>query len=155
MTNNFTKIIAGAGTLAVALTLSMAGTALALSTKECSTKYQAAKDGGTLAGKSWNQFRKDECGTADAAAAKTTPKVDETKTAAKTQTAPPAPKSTGSAVFPNAISTKFSSQTPSKQRFHTCLEQYNTNKTSGGNGDLKWIQKGGGYYSQCNARLKS
>ncbi len=34
---------------------------------------------------------------------------------------------------------------------HTCLDQYNANKASGGNGGLKWIQKGGGYYSQCNA----
>ena len=37
---------------------------------------------------------------------------------------------------------------------HTCLDQYNANKTGGGNGDLKWIQKGGGYYSECNKRLK-
>jgi hypothetical protein len=37
---------------------------------------------------------------------------------------------------------------------HTCLDQYRANKTSGGNGDLKWIEKGGGYYSQCNKRLK-
>jgi hypothetical protein len=31
----------------------------------------------------------------------------------------------------------------------------NANKTSNGNGSLKWIQKGGGYYSECNKRLKS
>ena len=37
---------------------------------------------------------------------------------------------------------------------HTCLDQYRANKASGGNGDLKWIEKGGGYYSQCNKRLK-
>lgn len=36
---------------------------------------------------------------------------------------------------------------------HTCLDQYNTNKTGTGNGGLKWIQKGGGYYSECK-RLK-
>ena len=30
-----------------------------------------------------------------------------------------------------------------------------TNKASNGNGGLKWIQKGGGYYSECNKRLKS
>jgi hypothetical protein len=39
-------------------------------------------------------------------------------------------------------------------RMHTCLDQYNTNKTGTGNGGLKWIQKGGGYYSECNKRLK-
>ena len=36
----------------------------------------------------------------------------------------------------------------------TCLDQYHANKTSNGNGGLKWIQKGGGYYSECNKRLK-
>jgi hypothetical protein len=36
---------------------------------------------------------------------------------------------------------------------HTCLEQYKANKASGGNGSLEWIQKGGGYYSECNKRL--
>ena len=34
---------------------------------------------------------------------------------------------------------------------HTCLDQYNANKANGG---LNWIQKGGGYYSECNKRLK-
>ena len=36
----------------------------------------------------------------------------------------------------------------------TCLDQYRANKTSNGNGGLKWIEKGGGYYSECNKRLK-
>ena len=38
---------------------------------------------------------------------------------------------------------------------HTCLDQYRANKASNGNGGLKWIQKGGGYYSLCNKGLKS
>jgi hypothetical protein len=37
---------------------------------------------------------------------------------------------------------------------HTCVDQYNANKETNGNGGLKWIQKGGGYYSECNKRLK-
>ena len=37
----------------------------------------------------------------------------------------------------------------------TCLAQYKANKATNGNGGLKWIQKGGGYYSECNTRLKS
>ncbi len=28
------------------------------------------------------------------------------------------------------------------------------NKAGSGNGGLHWIQKGGGYYSECNAKLK-
>jgi hypothetical protein len=28
------------------------------------------------------------------------------------------------------------------------------NKATNANGGLKWIQKGGGYYSECNKQLK-
>ena len=40
----------------------------ALSMKECSAKYKAAKDAGTLNGMKWNDFRKAQCG-AEATAA--------------------------------------------------------------------------------------
>src|ERR1700694_1909433 len=40
--------------------------AQALTTQECSAKYQAAKAAGTLAGQKWNDSRKPQCG-ADAA----------------------------------------------------------------------------------------
>ncbi len=75
-----------------------------------------------------------------------------TTTAAKP--APAAPVATGNAVFPSAISASFSKESAGKARMHTCLAQYNANKTSNGNGGLKWIEKGGGYYSECNKRLK-
>jgi hypothetical protein len=39
-------------------------------------------------------------------------------------------------------------------RMHTCLDQYNANKVAEANGGLHWIQIGGGYYTQCNERLK-
>ena len=32
--------------------------------------------------------------------------------------------------------------------------KYNANKAANANGGLKWIVKGGGYYSECNKRLK-
>jgi hypothetical protein len=35
----------------------------------------------------------------------------------------------------------------------TCLDQYRANKAANTNAGLKWIQKGGGYYSECNRRL--
>ena len=60
----------------------------------------------------------------------------------------------GNAMFPNAISPKYSSESAGKARMHTCLDQYNANKTTNGNGGLKWIMKGGGYYSECNKHLK-
>ena len=42
-----------------------------------------------------------------------------------------------------------------KARMHTCLDQYRSNKATNNNGGLRWIAKGGGYYSECNKRLKS
>jgi hypothetical protein len=38
---------------------------------------------------------------------------------------------------------------------HTCLDQYHANKTAHADGGLKWIQNGGGYYSQCLKKLKT
>lgn len=153
MINAIGKLTAAAGAFAAVLAIA-AGPAAALSTKECSTKYQAAKDAGTLGGKGWMQFRKEQCGAGDAPAA-TKEKTTAANSPADTPAAAPAAsKATGNAVFPSAVAAKFSSETPTKQRFHTCLDQYRANKASGANGGLKWVQKGGGYYSQCNAQLK-
>jgi hypothetical protein len=60
----------------------------------------------------------------------------------------------GNAVFPNAVDAKYAKETAGKARLHTCVDQYNANKTSNGNGGMKWIEKGGGYYSECNKKLK-
>jgi hypothetical protein len=64
------------------------------------------------------------------------------------------PAAPGEAVFPTAVSPKYSSESAGRARMHTCLDQYNANKASNGNAGLNWIQKGGGYYSECNKRLK-
>ena len=66
----------------------------------------------------------------------------------------PAPAASGPVVFPTAVSAAYKSKSAGKARMHTCLDQYKANKATGGNGGLKWIEKGGGYYSQCNAKLK-
>jgi hypothetical protein len=70
--------------------------------------------------------------------------------------APPPPASTavGNVVFPNAVSPQYNSLSAGKARFKTCDDQYRANKANGGNGGLKWIEKGGGYYSECNKHLK-
>jgi hypothetical protein len=39
-------------------------------------------------------------------------------------------------------------------RAGTCLDQYNANKANNANGGMRWIERGGGYYSECNRRLK-
>jgi hypothetical protein len=129
----------------------------ALTSQECSAKYQAAKTAGTLAGMKWNDFRKAQCG-ADAtpvAAPAAAPAAPAPATAAKKEVAPPpAPAATGNAIFPSALDAKYSKETAGKARMHTCVDQYNANKASNGNGGMKWIEKGGGYYSECNKRLK-
>ena len=48
--------------------LAASAPAQALTTQECSAKYQAAKSAGTLNGQKWNEFRKAECGAGATAA---------------------------------------------------------------------------------------
>jgi hypothetical protein len=134
--------------LAAGLLVLLASPAGALTMKECSAKYQAAKTAGTLGAQKWNDFRKTQCG-ADAAAAPAT-----ATTAATPAATPAAPRPSGNAVFPRAVSPKYSNESPGKARMHTCLDQYNANKATNANGGLKWIEKGGGYYSECNKQLK-
>ena len=64
------------------------------------------------------------------------------------------PGPAGNAVFPTTASPKYSGESAGKARMQTCLDQYRANKANGGNGGLKWIEKGGGYYSECNKHLK-
>ena len=157
--------------MALAGTIVFAAPSQALSMKECSAKYDAAKKAGTLKGMKWNDFRKTECG------AEATAKPEEKKTETKTEMkkpeekkpemksemkkpeepkpmAKPAAMAPSKAVFPSAVSPKYSKESPGKARMHTCLDQYDANKATNGNGGLKWIEKGGGYYSECNKRLK-
>ncbi|MGO9722111.1 MAG: hypothetical protein ACLPIG_06935 [Methylocella sp.] len=68
--------------------------------------------------------------------------------------APAVAAAPSTAVFPSAISPAHASEKPGKARLKTCLDQYNANKASNANGGLKWIQKGGGYYSECSKRLR-
>jgi hypothetical protein len=99
-----------------------------LTTQECSVKYQAARSAGTLNGQMWNDFRKAECGGTNAAP--------------------------GRAVFPSVIAPQYSGEDLGKDRMHTCVDQYNANKATHGNGGMKWIELGGGYYTECNKKLK-
>ena len=126
----------------------------ALTRQECSAKYQAAKKDGTLNGMKWNDFRKAQCGADATPAAAPAAAPAPSTAAAKPAAAPAAPAAAGNAVFPSAINPKYAKETPGKGRMHTCVDQYNANKATGGNAGMKWIQKGGGYYSECNKHLK-
>ena len=167
----FFRLAALAGIGLVALLA--AAPAQALTMQECSAKYKAAQDAGTLNGMKWNDFRKAQCGTDSTAAttpttSKTTPPATTTTAAATDPGEPDVTNTEHSAepttpttvapkgvVFPKAVDPKYASETAGKQRMHTCLDQYHTNKANNTLGGLKWIQKGGGYYSLCNAKLKA
>jgi hypothetical protein len=146
--------------------LAVTSPAQALTTQECSAKYQAAKTAGTLNGQKWNDFRKAECGAgataapaaatpAAAPAAPAAPKAAEAKPKKPEATPAAAPAApAGPAVYPSAVDPKYSKETAGKGRMHTCVDQYNANKAANANGGMKWIEKGGGYYSECNKKLK-
>ena len=136
----------------------------ALTMQECSAKYQAAKNSGTLGGSTWQQFRRDNCGANAARSSETTapapaPRAG-TNAGRGSATAAPAPRAgrtmgfNPGPVFPQSISPKYVNESPGRARMHTCLDQYRANKQSNGNAGLRWIAKGGGYYSECNKRLK-
>ncbi len=162
--------------LTVVGSMGLASSASALTMKECSAKYQAAKTAGTLNGQKWNDFRATQC-SADASAttttapaatapaatpssktAKATAKVDASEPdATKPPAAEPAKPTTAApsgVSFPAKVDAKYASETPGKGRFHTCVDAYNAAKAKNALGGLKWIQKGGGYYSLCNSKLK-
>jgi hypothetical protein len=124
------KIGVGVGTLVAAAALAALPLA-ALTMQECSAAYKAAQKSGTLGGMTWQEFRKARCG-APAGGSAYLP----------------------GAVFPRSIAPKYASEPPGKARRLTCLDQYRLNKASNANAGLKWVQKDGGYYSECNRRLK-
>jgi hypothetical protein len=158
--------------------------ASALTMKECSTKYKAAQAAGTLNGQKWNDFRAAQCGTdaaaapAAAPAAATTPAATTTAAPTKANTmaakptvaktddepdaaAPPAKEpakptmaAPANLSLPTTVSPKYASETAGKARFHTCVDAYHAAKAKNALAGVKWIQKGGGYYSLCNSKLK-
>jgi hypothetical protein len=91
----------------------------------CALKYMAAELAGKLKGRKWKQFHQEECGTSEV-----------------------------QAVFPTEVAPKYSGETPDTARKLTCADQFTANKATNGNGGLKWIEKSGGYYSECVVRLK-
>ncbi|MCX5615002.1 hypothetical protein [Bombella saccharophila] len=114
----------------------------------CHKAFNEAKTTGTLKGQDYAAFKKAHCtGEAPASSTSATPEEGKKPAAA-------APVVSGDVLFPQRIAPEFASLSEGKARMKTCLAQYNANKSTGRNGGLKWIQKGGGYYSACNNRLK-
>ena len=143
-----------AGAALAALTALPVTPAAALTMKECSAKYQEAKKANTLKGQKWNDFRKAQCADDDADENEAAAAVSEPAAPAATPAKPASTAKAKPAVFPKAVATKYNDLTAGKARLKTCADQYNANKATNANGQLKWIAKGGGYWSQCNAKLK-
>ncbi|MFE0016890.1 antifreeze protein [Mesorhizobium sp. NPDC059054] len=111
-----------------------------VSFKECGTRYQEAKRNNELNGRGWDEYRTAECGHS----------LDKKEAKASSNPA----QAPAGVTFPTEIAADFKDETPSKARMHSCLKQYHANKEAGTLNGLRWIQKGGGYYSICSKRLK-
>ena len=149
--------------LAAFATLAPITSAHALTMKECSAKYKAAQDsrhaqrheverlpqGAMRRGR----FRRgDACDHDDGS--KPAPRRQACGSEEQQPRRRPRPPRRRTPCSRTPCRPKYSKESAGKARMHTCLDQYNANKASNGNGGLKWIQKGGGYYSECNKRLK-
>jgi hypothetical protein len=135
------------GSLSLFGLLAFAPNSMALTMRECSAKYKAAQADGSAKSMKWNDFRKAQCG-ADATAE------PEVSLDSGEEPDKPTMKAPSGVKFPTAIAAKYASETAGKGRMHTCVDAYHVNKDAGTLNGLKWIQKGGGYYSLCNAKLK-
>lgn len=132
----------------------------AMTLKACSTLYQAAKANGTLNGQDWRSFRATQC-PAEASDASSgdarDPAATTAEPAAAIKAGPVSNAAAGAAGlpdFPSAIDPRYAAEKPARARLHTCSDAYHAAKKAGTLHGLRWIQKGGGFYSLCNKALK-
>jgi len=131
-------LIASGIFVAVLATASIPAPAYALTAKECSAKYQAAKAAGTLNGMKWNDFRKAECG--GEAPAPTPPPAAE-KPAASPPAAAAAEKKPATGGRAAMIA-----------RERACGAEWKAAKAAGTRPPgMKWPQ----YWSECDKRKKA
>lgn len=125
--------------------------AYAITMKECSAKYEGARKSGTLNGMKWSDFRVSQCDLkADHNAVPSVPR----KADGREKPAAASIEVPRGVTFPSSVDTRFAAETPARQRMKTCRKAYHDNKRANTLGGLRWLQRGGGYYSVCNARLK-
>ncbi len=142
-------LIASGMFVAVLASASMPAPAHALTAKECSAKYQAAKAAGTLSGMKWIDFRKAECGAAAPAA---TP-----PPAAEKPAPTPPPAAEKPAALPPAAATAEKKQATGGRaamiaRERACGAEWKAAKAAGTRPPgMKWPQ----YWSECDKRKKA
>lgn len=130
---------------APAMAQDAAAPAKRLSLKECGAKYRAAKADGSLGERKWLDYRRSECGiVASAVSARTQPARSEASRS----------EAVRRLVFPVALASEFGDRKPWEARMRTCLKSYHESKKAGTLYGVKWVEKGGGYYSLCSARLR-
>ncbi len=156
---SFQAKLFGAVVVSAFAALAATSSAQALTAQECSAKYQAAKAAGTLAGKSWNDFRTAECdpgaAAAPAAATAASPAAAAPKeSAAKPKDAVAPAAAAGPVAYPSAVDPKYAKEPAAKARRQTCSDSWKANKAANTTGGMKWIEKGGGFWSECNKKLK-
>jgi hypothetical protein len=131
-------LIASGMFFAVLATASMPAPAHALTAKECSAKYQAAKAAGTLNGMKWNDFRRAECGGE-----------------APAPTPPPAAEKPAAAPPPAAAAEKkpaTGGRAAMIARERACGAEWKAAKAAGTRPPgMKWPQ----YWSECDKRKKA
>jgi hypothetical protein len=150
---NALLIASGIALAAFATTLSDPGQAKTM--KECAAQWKDMKAANQTNGMKYRDFSK-QCMSEGAPTAETPPPPKPAAAAPPPAAEKPAPMPmpVGNVVFPPTVSGKYSTEKAGKARMLTCRDQYEANKAANANGGLKWIQKGGGYYSECNKHLK-
>jgi hypothetical protein len=142
MTMRYVALCAGAVLAAVAL---QGTSAHALTMAECSAKYKAAKDGNTLNGMKWNDFRKAQCAS-DATAAPTT-------ASAPAPAPAPAPKPTvASAPATTEAKPASGGRQAMYARERACGAEWKAAKANGTRpAGMKWPQ----FWHECDVRMKA
>jgi hypothetical protein len=141
-----TQIAVASGILLSALVGTVATVpAHALSMKDCSTKYQAAKDAGTLKGQTWNEFRKAECGGEAAEGPATSAPPPTSPASAPASTPAPAPAST------KPPKTGSPGRDAMIARERACGKEWKEAKAAGKTTGIKWPQ----YWHECDQRKKA
>lgn len=122
--------------------------------KACGDKWRAVKEVESAKGTTWPQY----LAACRAEASRTRAVRPEVATSRgrspeAVQAAPPSAMASVP-VFPERVSAEFAGESPQRARQKTCSAQFQANKTANANGGLRWVEKGGGYWSKCNAHLK-
>ena len=143
-------IASGIALAAFSVTLPAPGQAKTM--KECAAQWKEMKAANQTNGMKYRDFSK-QCMSEGAPAAEAPPPAAPPP-AKPAAAAPPPAVPAGNVVFPPTVSGKYSTEKAGKARMLTCRDQYEANKATNANGGLRWIQKGGGYYSECNKHLK-